>query len=93
MANTRHLILELTPKTGGFVKFLAFLNGHLVLAEDGGGGKFEDDVPLSKLELEVRVFGVGNAAYELGIDLPGTADDQTLTLQLTKGYNEIELSI
>lgn len=90
---TRHLSLELAPKTGGFLKFLAFLNGHPIITEDGGGGKFEGDIPVAELRLKVRVFGVGAAAYELSIDLPGTADDQSLTLQLSQGYHELELSI
>jgi hypothetical protein len=90
----RHLTLKLMPKTGGFVKFLAFLNGHLVIAEDGGGGGFDDDVPTSELRLKVRAFGVGAGEYELSIDLPGTTNDQSLTLQLSpQGYHELELLI
>lgn len=93
MADTRHLKLELKPKAGGLLKFYAFLNGHLVIVADGDGGKYEDDVPVAELRLKVRVFGMADAQYTLGIDLPGTANDQSLTFQLTKGYHELELRI
>jgi hypothetical protein len=93
MAETRALSIELKPKSGGFVKFLAFINGHLIIAADAKGGSFEADVPVAELRLKVRVFGIDDAHYTLGIDLPGTANDQELTLQLSQGYNELELRI
>jgi hypothetical protein len=45
------------------------------------------------VNLRVRVFGVGRAKYRLGIDLPGTADDQNIELWTDQGYGEVELKI
>jgi len=57
-----------------------------------GKATYTGDVP-DPVELKVRVWGIDDAQYRLGIDLPGTADDQALTLTLSEGYHELELSL
>lgn len=90
----RHLKISMSPRSGTCNRFYAFLDGVRVIAEDGNAeATFEDDVPAGQVRLQVRVFGIANAEYELGVDLPGTADDQSLTLQLSQGYHELELHI
>jgi hypothetical protein len=80
--------------SGAITKYYAILDGRRVIAENGNKtGKYKGDVPVAQINLKVRVFGIGNAKYTLGIDLPGTAKDQELTLQLSQGYHELDLSI
>ena len=89
----RSLTLTLSPKEGAINRFYAFLDGKKVIAADGtSAATYTGDIS-DPTSLKVRVFGIDDAQYTLAIDLPGTADDQELTLTLTEGYHELELSL
>jgi len=89
----RSLTLTLSPASGAINRFYAFLDGKKVIAADGNAAAtYTGDID-DPASLKVRVFGIDDAQYMLEIDLPGTADDQQLTLTLTGGYHELELSL
>jgi len=89
---TRKLTLSLEPVAGGITLFYAFLNDKKVIQADGTKKvQWTGEVPTSQVKLKVRVMGIDNAQYKLSIDLPGTANDQSLTLNLEGGYHEIEI--
>ena len=91
--SARSLTLTLSASDGTINRFYAFLDGKKVMAADGSApATYTGDVP-DPVELKVRVWGIDDAQYRLGIDLPGTADDQALTLTLSEGYHELELSL
>lgn len=90
----RSLTLKMKPLDGTIERFYAFVDCKKCIAHDGNeerswSGRIDD----SGTRVKVRVFGIGNAKYRLTIDLPGTADDQTLELRLDSGYGELELTI
>jgi len=90
----RRLTIRLQPVSGTVERFYAFVDCRKRIAADGietasWSGEIEDHGAI----LRVRVFGVGRAKYRLAIDLPGTADDQSLELWLDQGYGELELRI
>jgi hypothetical protein len=88
----RKLEVKMEATSGNITMFLAFLNGNLVIADDGSKARsWKDDIPDGQVLLKTRVIGIDNATYKLSIDLPGTAKDQALELQLTGGYHEIEI--
>jgi hypothetical protein len=79
---------------GSIDRMYAFVDGVRRVEADG------DQVPTwsgavgdSKVEIKTRVTGWGDASYILGIDLPGTANDLSLTFQLQGGYHETKLEI
>lgn len=91
----RSLTITFSVAEGTINKFYAFLDGKKVIAADGNSDPaptFTGDVP-DPVQLKVRVWGIDDAQYTLGIDLPGTAEDQELTLTLSEGYHELELSL
>lgn len=91
-AQTRTLTIALRAVSGAINRFYAFLDGRKVIAADGTDQPSHSEaVSLAAVKLQVRVFGIGSARYELTIDLPGTADDQKLTLSLSGGYHELDL--
>lgn len=93
VAAPRKLRVELRPNAGMINRFYAFLDGKRVIASDGNGAKYEGLVVGDQVQLKVRVWGIGDAQYQLSIDLPGTADDQGLQLALSEGYHELELAL
>lgn len=89
----RSLTLTLATAEGAINRFYVFLDGKKVIAADGDAPvTYTGEVP-EPVQLKVRVWGIDDAQYTLGIDLPGTADDQELTLTLSEGYHELELSL
>ncbi len=89
---TRQFALTLEPIAGGLTMFYAFINGtKLIQAEATKKRLWRGNIPTSQVKIKVRVIGIGNAQYKLGIDLPKTADDQILNLNLEGGYHEIEI--
>jgi HSP20 family molecular chaperone IbpA len=89
----RSLTLKMAPVDGTIERFYAFVDGKKRISHDGNAerkwsGTIDDDT-----RIKLRVFGIGNARYRVTIDLPGTADDQTLQLRLDGGYSELELRI
>jgi len=48
-------------------------------------------IPDSEIRLKIRVSGMGNARFRMEIDLPGTADDQSVIFNLTNGYYETKI--
>ena len=72
--------------------FYAFINGIMVIQSDGTKKRtWSGKIPDSQVRIKIRVVGINDASFKLGIDLPGTADDQSLTLKLHGGYYETEI--
>lgn len=91
---TRDFTLTLEPVSGGLTFFYAFLNGYKIIqAEATTKRSWTGKIPGSQITVKVRVLGIDNATFRLGIDLPGTADDQSLELKLQGGYNETEITL
>lgn len=79
---------------GAITMFYAFIDGQRIIA--GPGTEDQDwtgNVPDGPVKLAIRVVGIGSARFKLGIDLPGTANDQTIELTLTDGYYEATLTL
>jgi hypothetical protein len=88
----RTITLSLEPIAGGITLFYAFVNGERVIQDDGSKKRvWEGQIPDSQVKVKVRVIGIDAAQYNLGIDLPGTANDQSITFSLEGGYHEIEI--
>jgi HSP20 family molecular chaperone IbpA len=90
----RSLTLKMAPVDGTIERFYGFVDCKKRISHDGDQerswtGPIDDD----DTRIKLRVFGIGNARYRVTIDLPGTADDQTLELRLSGGYGELELRI
>ncbi|MCE7068244.1 hypothetical protein [Dyadobacter sp. CY326] len=89
---TRDFTLTLEPVSGGITLFYAFVNGVKVIQSDGTEKRaWNGTISLAQVRIKVRVVGIGNASFNLGIDLPGTAEDQSLTLKLHDGYYETDI--
>lgn len=94
MEATRSLTLSLEPVSGGLTMFYAFINGVKVIQSEATikrtwTGKISD----AQVNIKIRVVGIDDASFKLGIDLPGTAEDQCLTLKLQGGYYETEITL
>ncbi|GGC02533.1 hypothetical protein [Dyadobacter sediminis] len=88
----RDFTLTLEPVSGGITLFYAFINGVKVIQSDGTDKKtWAGKIPDAQVRIKVRVIGIDNASFTIGLDLPGTADDQSLTLKLQGGYYETEI--
>jgi len=91
---TRDFTLTLQPISGGLTMFYAFINGVKVIQSDGTKKRsWSGKIPEAQVRIKIRVVGIDNASFKLGIDLPGTADDQSLTLKLQGGYYETEITL
>lgn len=91
---TRDFTLTLEPVSGGITLFYAFINGVKVIQSDGTDKKtWAGKIPDAQVRIKVRVIGIDNASFTMGLDLPGTADDQSLTLKLQGGYYETEIML
>ncbi len=91
---TRNFTLTLEPVIGGLTMFYAFINGVIVIQSDGTKKRtWSGKIPDAQVRIKIRVVGIDNASFRLGIDLPGTADDQSLTLTLRGGYYETEITL
>lgn len=94
MEATRDFSLILEPVSGGLTFFYAFINGVKIIQSDGTSKRvWSGKIPNAQVRIKIRVVGIDNASFKLGIDLPGTADDQSLTLKLTGGYYETEITL
>lgn len=94
MEDTRDFTLTLEPVSGGLTMFYAFINGIKVIQSDGTKKRtWSGKIPDAQVRIKIRVVGIDNASFKLGIDLPGTADDQSLTLKLQGGYYETEITL
>jgi hypothetical protein len=89
----RTLKLSVSASTGTFNRFLAWINGVNVINTDGQDKDWEGIIGSDKAHVHVRAWGIGAAKYTVGIDLPGTADDQELECTLSKGFHETEITI
>ena len=90
----RQLTLKLAPVQGTIERFYAFVECKKRIAGDGDAERsWSGEIGDDESTIKVRVFGVGSAQYKLTLDLPGTAEDQSLTLSLDHGYGELELTI
>lgn len=91
---TRIFTLTIEPVSGGLTMFYAFINGIMVIQSDGSKKRtWSGTIPDSQIGIKIRIVGIDNACFKLGIDLPGTAEDQSLTLQLKGGYYETEITL
>lgn len=89
---TRDFTLTLEPVSGGITLFYAFVNGVKVIQADGTKKRiWSGTISIAQVRIKARVVGIGDAAFNLGIDLPGTAEDQSLTLKLQDGYYETDI--
>lgn len=80
------------PIEGGVTMFFAFVNNTMVIGDEADTKKsWSGNISDSQVKIKVRVLGINKAKYKLVIDLPGTADDQSLTLSLEGGYHEAEI--
>jgi HSP20 family molecular chaperone IbpA len=90
----RSLTLKMAPVDGTLERFYAFVDSKKRICHDGDSERsWTGSIDDADTRIKVRVFGIGNARYRLTIDLPGTANDQTLELRLDGGYGELELRI
>lgn len=90
--DARNFTLSLEPVSGGLTFFLAFINGIKVIDSDAAKKRiWSGEIPSSQIKIKIRVVGIGNAIFKIGIDLPGTAEDQSLSLNLNGGYYETEI--
>jgi hypothetical protein len=94
MELTRNFTLTLEPVSGGLTLFYAFINGVKVIQSDGTRKRtWAGKIPDAQVRIKIRVVGIDDASFKIGIDLPGTADDQNLTLKLQGGYYETEITL
>lgn len=94
MDETRNLTLILEPVSGGLTLFYAFINGVKVIQSDGTEKRtWSGKIPDAQVRIKIRVVGIADATFKLGIDLPGTSDDQSLTLKLQGGYYETDITL
>jgi hypothetical protein len=92
--NTRSFTLTLEPISGGLTMFYAFINGTKVIQADGSKKRtWTGKIPGSQTTIKVRAIGIADASFAIGIDLPGTANDQNISFQLTDGYYETQITI
>lgn len=90
----RNFTLTLEPISGGLTMFYAFINGAKVIQSDGTKKRtWSGKIPDAQVRIKIRVVGIDNASFKLGIDLPGNADDQSLILKLQGGYYETEITL
>jgi len=94
MEAVRDFTLTLEPISGSLTMFYAFINGIKVIQADGTKKReWTGKIPDAQVRTKVRVVGIDNASFKIGFDLPGTADDQSLTLKLQGGYYETEIML
>jgi hypothetical protein len=94
MEAIRNFTLTLEPVSGGLTLFYAFVNGVKVIQSDGTKKRsWTGKIPDAQVRIKIRVVGIDDASFKLGIDLPGTAEDQSLTFKLQGGYYETEISL
>lgn len=88
----RTLTLSLEPISGGLTYFFAFVGGIKVIQSEANKKRvWSGEIPLTQIIIKIRVVGIGSAVFKMGIDLPGTAEDQNLSFNLTQGYYETEI--
>lgn len=93
LMSLRDFTLTLEPDSGGLTLFYAFINGVKVIQGNASKKVWKGTIPDSQVRIKIRVLGIGDATFKLGIDLPGTADDQSLILKLNNGYYETEITL
>lgn len=91
---TRKFSLSLEAISGSISLFYASINSIPVIQADAtkkrtSAGK----IPDAQVRIKIRVVGIGKASFKLSIDLPGTANDQSLTLTLNNGYYETDITL
>jgi len=90
----RTLTIKLEPTQGTIERFYAFVECKKRIADDATQARsWSGEIGDDESKIKLRVFGVGTAQYRLTLDLPGTLQDQSLTLSLDRGYGELELTI
>lgn len=89
----RKLGIGIKPISGGLNKFVVFVNNRKVISGNGNKSHGWSGEVGDLVNIKVRAYGIGEAQYQLTIDLPGTADDQNLTFTLNGGYHEAEFNV
>lgn len=91
---TRDLTITLTPVSGGLTQFQAFVNDIKVIQDSANEERsWTGKIPEAKTKITVRAIGIDDASFDIGIDLPGTINDQTLSVNLNDGYFETDIFI
>jgi hypothetical protein len=94
MIQQRDLTLTLEPVMGSITLFYAFIEGDSVIKADGTKKRtWTGKISMDPVKLLVRVIGIGDASFKLGIDLPGTVNYPSQTLQLKGGAYEKVFSL
>lgn len=91
----RTLKISMKRMTGTINELRAWVNERPVIGSRAPSESptWQGDIPDEKVSVEVEAFGIGRATYQLGIDLPGTVDDQQLELSLQGGYNAAKFEV
>jgi hypothetical protein len=94
----RSLTISMEPVIGMSNRFYAFVilpdqEPRWIAANGDKKRTKKGQVPDYPIKIKTRVWGIGNAVYKLTIDLPGTAEDQSIELKLNNGYHETEITI
>lgn len=94
LQKTRTFTISLESIAGTIHLFYAFINGIRIIADDASQKRtWSGVIPDSEIRVKIRVLGIGNARFKMEIDLPGTAEDQSITFNLTNGYYETEIHL
>lgn len=92
MEATKNIALCIEPISGSLTMFYAFINGTKVIQADGTQKRlWSGKVPDAQIRVKIRVVGIDNASFQLGINLPDSADNQNFTHHLQGGYYEKEI--
>jgi hypothetical protein len=93
-ASGRSLTITLEPLAGTFTYFIAYVGSTRRIFSDGSEKvSWTGDITTAQVTISIRIVGIGTPKFKFGIDLPGTADDQSLTLSLTQGYYEADFTV
>jgi hypothetical protein len=90
----RSLKLTLEPVSGSITMFYAFVDQIKVIQSDGTKKRmWNGEIAEAQVKVKIRVLGIGEAEFKLGIDLPGNVNDQSLVCKLSGGYYETSITL
>jgi hypothetical protein len=89
-AQPRQLKLSLSAVAGNIDRLFAWIDGKLVINVAKRTGEWEGVVSPSDTRIQIMVVGIGAAQYKVDLDLPGTANDQSIQYSLKGGFHEAE---
>lgn len=90
----RILKLTLEPVSGSITMFYAFVDQVKVVQSDGTKKRmWSGEIADAQVKVKIRVLGIGEAEFKLGLDLPGNVNDQSLVCKLSGGYYETSITL